>query len=299
MRRDLEIRHCRALVAVNDAGGVGAAARVLGVAQSTVSETLLSLERLLGAPVTLRRAGREAALTAAATAILPHARSLIAGSEAALAAGATQSAVAVRLGTVESISSFLLPGPLRDIRQLWPRTDVRVTIGLCDDLRKCVAVGDLDAALTLEESSGDALSELAPVALRLVASPDHPLARAVATKPALNMQTFLLSDSEGAFNKLIRAWVGNRDGGARFESAGSVEGVKRGVLSGDAIGLLPDYAVREQLSDGSLVAIRCADTPPLVSLRITTVRPLDRASPLSSLIAKTRDVLDGLDPATI
>src|SRR3954454_5959058 len=40
---DLEIRHCRALLAVHASGGVGAAARTLGVAQSTVSETLLSL----------------------------------------------------------------------------------------------------------------------------------------------------------------------------------------------------------------------------------------------------------------
>ena len=66
MANDLEIRHCRALVAVNDYGGVSSAARALGLAQSTVSETLLSLERLIGAAVTMRRRGQEAALTDAA-----------------------------------------------------------------------------------------------------------------------------------------------------------------------------------------------------------------------------------------
>src|SRR3569623_745810 len=112
MSRDLEVRHCRALVAVHDSGGVGAAARALGVAQSTVSETLLSLERLLGAPGTLRRVGREAVLSASAEALLPHARALLALSETALAAAARQGSAVLRLGTVESISSFLLPGPL-------------------------------------------------------------------------------------------------------------------------------------------------------------------------------------------
>src|SRR4051794_15132551 len=131
MTKDLEVRHCRALVAVGDHGGVGAAARVLGVAQSTVSETLLSLERLLGTPVTLRRTGREAILTPAAEALPPHARSLIATSEAGLAAGVRQSQAMLRLGTVESISSFLLPGPLSGFRLLWPHVDVRITIGLC------------------------------------------------------------------------------------------------------------------------------------------------------------------------
>ena len=37
MNRELEVRHCRTLVAVNDHGGIAAAARALGVAQSTVS----------------------------------------------------------------------------------------------------------------------------------------------------------------------------------------------------------------------------------------------------------------------
>src|ERR1700741_4952676 len=110
MPKDLEFRHCRALVAVHDHGGVGAAARALAVAQSTVSETLLSLERLLGARVTLRRTGREAVLTAAAEVLLPHARALISVSEGALAASAEHNRATIRLGTVESISSFLLPG---------------------------------------------------------------------------------------------------------------------------------------------------------------------------------------------
>ena len=58
MRRDFEVRQCRVLVAVKDGGSVSAAARLLGVAQSTVSETLLSLERLVGTPITVRRIGR-------------------------------------------------------------------------------------------------------------------------------------------------------------------------------------------------------------------------------------------------
>jgi len=112
MTNDLEIRHCRALVAVNDHGGVSSAARALGLAQSTVSETLLSLERLIGAPVTLRRRGHEAVLTAAAQALLPHARGLIAASQTALAAVAMETHGVIRLGAVESVSSFLLPGLL-------------------------------------------------------------------------------------------------------------------------------------------------------------------------------------------
>jgi DNA-binding transcriptional LysR family regulator len=295
MPKDLEVRHCRALVAVYDSGGVGAAARALGVAQSTVSETLLSLERLLGAPVTLRRAGREAVLTTAAEALLPHARALISVSEGALAAGARQSQAVIRLGTVESISSFLLPGPLSDFRTLWPQVDVRITIGLCENLRKRVMRGELDAALTIEGAGrgrdGDGVEEYWPARLQLIVSPHHPLADSVLRRHDLETQTCLLADPEGAFNDLVKSWVGNAGRTPRLESTGSIDGVKRGVLKSDAIGVLPDYAVAEELSTGALVALRTEDPLPPISLCLTILSPPPLASPLESLTGKIRDTL--------
>lgn len=288
MTKDLEIRHCRALVAVHDSGGVGAAARTLGVAQSTVSETLLSLERLLGAPVTLRRTGREAILTPAAEALLPHARSLIAASEAALAAGARQSPATIRLGTVESISSFLLPGPLSSFRLLWPHVDVRIAIGLCGDLRKRVERLELDAALTIEGTECASGRETWPARLCLIVSPHHALARATVGRHDLQGRICLLADAEGAFYDLMKSWAGSAGHLPRFESAGSIDGVKRGVLNGDAIGVLPDYAVAEELSTGSLVALETDDPLPPVSLCLTMLKPRV-ASPLESLAGKIRE----------
>ena len=294
MARDLEVRHCRALVAVHEGGGIGAAARALGVAQSTVSETLLSLERLLGAPVTVRRIGREATLTASAEALLPYARSLIATSEAALAASASQSKARIQIGTVESVSSFLLPGPLRDFRLLWPQVDVRINIGLCEDLRRRVARSELDAALTIEGADQATDREGAwPARLALIVAPDHPLARGVANRRMLEGQSYLLADSEGAFNGLLKAWLAHAGLPPRLESAGSVDGVKRGVLNGDAVGVLPYYAVTEELTAGSLVAVTTEERLPAIALRLTTLNPPQPASPLESLIAKIRDTLGG------
>ena len=47
---------------------------------------------------------------------------------AALAATAQAGMATIQLGTVESISSFLLPGPLSDFRLRWPQVDVRISI---------------------------------------------------------------------------------------------------------------------------------------------------------------------------
>ena len=292
MPKDLEVRHCRALVAVHDHGGVGAAARALGVAQSTVSETLLSLERLLEVPVTLRRVGREAMLSPAAEAMLPHARSLIATSEAALAANARQSRAVIRLGTVESISSFLLPEPLRAFRQSWRHVDVQIATGLCEELRKRVARFDLDAALTIERADlprdRGTVEERWPARLQLVVGPGHPLAGKVVRRREMAQWACLLSDPEGAFNDLMRAWASGGGQAPRLESAGSVDGVKRGVLTGDAIGVLPDYAVAGDLAAGTLVELTTDELLPPIILRLTTRREDRDAPALENLLADIR-----------
>lgn len=285
------MRHCRVLLAVADTGGVAAAARALGVAQSTVSETLLSLERLLGAPVTVRRPGRGATLSAAAQALLPHARVLVSTSEAALAAVSNQTPRAIRLGAVESVSSFLLPGPLSAFRLRWPDVDVQVAIGLCEDLRGRVGRSELDAALTVEGRTDADEKALSPARIRLVVAPRHPLANTVVRRRDLEGRTFLLTDHEGAFNALLNAWLGGAGCAARLESTGSIDGVKRGVLNSDAIGVLPDYAVTAELSLQSLVALDLMEPPPPISLRLTTAKPPQPGSPLEGFISQFRTAL--------
>src|SRR3569623_786734 len=256
MSGDLEVRHCRVLLALHEEGGIAAAARRLGLAQSTVSETLLSLERMLGMPVILRRRGREAALTPAAAALLPHARAVVTASETAREVFARHSQGIIRLGAVESISSFLLPRPLSLFRLQWPRVDVRVAIGLCEDLRRRVARFELDAALSIEEESTPPEREagwrrtLAPAQLRFLVSPSNPLAGTPVRRADLRSRTLLLADPDGAFNKLLQLWFRDEAEKPGFQSAGSIDGVKRGVQNSDAIGVLPAYAVAEELRAG-------------------------------------------------
>jgi molybdate transport repressor ModE-like protein len=298
MSSDLEVRHCRILVAVSEQGGVAAAARSLGLAQSTISEALLSLERLLGTPVIQRRPGREAALTVAAEALLHHALALIAASEAALAAFATKGAGTIRLGAVESISSFLLPGPLRAFRQRWPRIDVRIAIGLCNDLRRRVRRFELDAALTIEGADrapageGEQSRKLSPARLQLVVSPGNPLAREKVVRADLGAATFLLADPDGAFNALMRAWFGEQGRAPKFESAGSIDGVKRDVRDSDAIGVLPAYATAEELAAGSLVELKLSEKLPAIALMLTLPEPAPESEPLRDLTERIAEAFE-------
>jgi DNA-binding transcriptional LysR family regulator len=298
MTRDLEIRQCRVLAAVSDHGGIGAAALALGLAQSTVSETLLSLERLIGAPLLLRQRGKEAALTSAARTLLPHARALISMAETALAAVSMECRRMISIGAVESVSSFLLPSALSAFRSRWPFAEIQITVGTCDELRKRVLRGDLDAALTLDEGLGDhhkgtCCRTLARTQLCLIIASQSTTGTEEVSKATLMRRTFLLPDPDGPLPVLLRNWCGNSMIQPRFESAGSIDGVKNGVYCNDVVGVLPTYAVAKELKSGSLFELKVREPLPPIALGLTIQLWPSTASPLHDLIDEIENALNG------
>ncbi len=298
MTEDLEVWHCRVLVAVSDHGGISAAARALRVAQSTVSETLLSLERLIGTRVTLRRPGQEAELTVAAIALLPHARALIGASEAALAAVSSEHRNVIRLGAVESASTFLLPRALTAFRARRPEWDVQITNGLCDELRRRVHRRELDAAITVEgwkgtlERNESGSRMLSPTRLCLFVSSRETLGRLEVSRQDLARRPLLLPDPDGAFATLMRAWFASCGGHPRFESAGSIDGVKIRVRSGECVGLLPGYAVARELAAGEFFDVHVHEPLPEIALGLTLQDQPLVAPPLEDMIDCIEQALD-------
>ncbi|HZH25841.1 MAG TPA: LysR family transcriptional regulator [Azospirillaceae bacterium] len=307
-RVDLELRHCRVLVAVADGGGVTRAARILGVAQSTVSEALLALERIVGAPVTVRDGSGAARLSPVGQALLPHARRLLAAAEAALAAAtaaAAGSTTRIAIGAVESISSRVLPAPLRALRAKHPEAEFQVTTGICDDLKDGVARGRLDLALVLAPADAGRVEPfdvvpLAPARMVLVAGSSDPLAGPLAEPVAgrgwtprdLAARTLILADVDGTFHELLRRWFRAADAPTpRLESAGSLDGVRQAVLgAGGLLGVLPAHAVADDLGRGALAEV--ATTPPLPGIRFEGVLPRDRpvGGAARELLAALRDL---------
>lgn len=286
-----EVHQLRALVALVDHGSVSRAATALGLAQSTVSEALASLDRAAGTPTVVRKRGRHGVrLTPAGEALLPHARRVLAQlEEAHLAlAGVThhaQSRVAVIAN--ESISTYLLPQALGALRRVWPNTSFAVSVGTCDAVRAGLAAGQADLGLLLEGEdspvapredstpsagrAGGRLELAAGLPLVVFAGPEHALARPQSIplrRSALGAYDMFVSDAAGDLHQLLRRYFAE-DGlpGPRLEASGTIEGVKRGVTADPAaLGLLPRYAVAEELSRGRWIALSLDPPPPRLRL---------------------------------
>ncbi len=295
MRRDIDLRQLRALLSIVEEGGVVRAARALRLSQSTVSESIRGLERRLGGAV-LRKTGGRVSLTPVGEAMLPYARQMLSlNSELLARVGEVTRDFAnqVVLATSESISSYLLPAQLSSLRRRWPRSRIQVIAATCLEVRSALRAGRVDLGLVCEPvplAGPEAMMVLTPAELVLFGTPGHPLAGTDPNPAQLRRYPVQLSDAAGSFRGVLTRY---------FEAAGlppptviatgSVEGVKRGVLADpDSLGLLPSFAVDEELRQGRLA--RMTPGPPLPPVALKALWRQDHSlSPMSSeLLAQIR-----------
>jgi DNA-binding transcriptional LysR family regulator len=311
----LELRHLRALVTLVDQGSMTSAARVLRVAQSTISEALAALERALGTRVVTRsRGGHSVALTPAGAALLPYARAMLASLEdaqVAVAAVARDVRTSVEIIANESISTYLLPRVLGMLRERWPNTRFAVTVGMCPSITEGVATGRYDLGLLLQTAQCATASRsdqvdptgrvpLTEVPLVVFSRPEHPLVAAAegtqVPRDRLEPYTVFVSDAKGYFYDLLRDFF-HADGTLRprLEPTGSVEAVKRSVTANPmALGVLPAYALDEEFRTGRLCAISLKPGLPSVLLEAKAYRTRPPAHPaVTELIEVLRTTLSG------
>jgi DNA-binding transcriptional LysR family regulator len=284
MKTELELRHLRVFVTVVEQGAHARAARTLGISQSTISETLSALERTLGMPI-FRKASKGSMLTPTGEALLPYARRMIALSSelvAELAKVSSDVSATLVVSAVESLSAYVLPGPLAALRKHWPKARMEVITGTCAEIRENVAAGKSDLGLLLEADTGlDDASILAKTRLVIFGSPAHPFANRSATADQLRRCDFYMSDAAGDYHQVLRQYFeAAQTPLPKTQALGTVEGVKRGILAGgDALGLLPAHAVEQELREGALAQVNVS--PPLRGLAMRAVlSPGNASSPI-------------------
>ena len=161
----IDLKALRALVSVADHGSFRAAARATGYTQSAVSHQVGLLERALQAPLFTRPGGRGAvALTAAGEVAYRRARRILGevdslGADVAvLQSGERQT---LRIGVFQTVTTELLPGALRTLRE--NRPDVEVILSETHDRDRTydrLAGGQLDLAFMVNPTPDERIASL-------------------------------------------------------------------------------------------------------------------------------------------
>ncbi|MBD0741133.1 LysR family transcriptional regulator [Streptomyces sp. CBMA152] len=172
----LNLPQLRAFVAVVDAGGFGTAAVDLGLSQSAVSHAVASLERTLAGPLIVR--STPVRTTTLGDAILAHARSALAASDAIREAAALHDATTsgtVRLAATPTVCQGLLPSLLRHWEERLPAVRVRVFQGSGEETEAWLASAAADAAVVVDPPDDTGAPLVTDPFLALLPQ-DHPLA---------------------------------------------------------------------------------------------------------------------------
>jgi DNA-binding transcriptional LysR family regulator len=145
----LELRHLLAFIAVVETGTFSRAAEELGYTQSAVSQQIGALERIVGTPLFERPGGpRPVRLTTAGEILLTHTRAVLARVSSAavdLRALASGEQGELRVGTLPSIGTKILPGLLGTFRAELPGIEIRLRESRDSaDLIQAVETGDVD-----------------------------------------------------------------------------------------------------------------------------------------------------------
>lgn len=146
----MDIKTLYTLVAIADHGSFAEAGNRIGLSLSAVSMQVRALEEELGLSI-FDRSRRPPVPTDAGLALVHRARDMIAHWEsmsAALKRGATTGLL--KLGSVHTCASGLLPVALRHLQRQGHGLEVHVTTGLTHDLERAVYHRQLDVAIVTE-----------------------------------------------------------------------------------------------------------------------------------------------------
>lgn len=235
------------------------AAEELGYAQSSVTMQIQKLEREYGVQL-LERYGRRLCLTSAGEELLKLVVQILDLYQQSKEKLAQQGGGTLSIGTIDSLASYYLPSLIQQIRQKHPELMIQLQPDHESTIVKKVREGELDIGLILESKPSDSALEwlvLKEEPLVLIANPNHPLAlQDKVSLEHLNGMEWIMTEATCNYRIMLEKVL--RTNGISYKvglELGNPEAIKRCVMAGSGISLLPRMVVEEELSRGALLAL--------------------------------------------
>jgi LysR family hydrogen peroxide-inducible transcriptional activator len=268
----MELSQLRYVMAVADTGNFTRAAARSNIAQPSLSQQIINLERELGHKL-FHRMGRKAVLTEAGTVFLERARRILFEVEDATKELGDHPSLErkITVGAIPTLAPYLLPTLITRCRKRFPNLQVNIREDFKVTLIQEILEGELDLALaTLPVADPSIQVEvLWKEPLILAVAKGHPLAskdRVIGSD--LANETFILLGSSSSLTAQVRRFCGENNFEPRIGSrCAQVATVKALVGIGTGISILPRVA-RSAEDEDSLVYITLADAEPFREIAV-------------------------------
>ena len=262
--RHVTLRQFRYFVAVAESGSVASASRMLDIAQSALTKSLMELEAELGSSL-FQRTSKGMILTPQGHRFLVGARKVIGSVADALRLDAGEAAAGVSgvlsVGVTSLVAGYYLSELFSRFRRSCPEVQVFVTEDRAPFLEHLLINGELDVAIMVS----NALSEpQAMVSETLTRSPNrvwlpanHELASAeeITLAECAGCEQIVL-EADRIDDLMTGVWARHQLKPRVILRTSSLEAVRSLVGAGAGIALLPDFLYRPWTLDAEHVEVR-------------------------------------------
>lgn len=255
----MELQQLKTFITIAKVGSFTKAAELLDYAQSSVSGQIRALEEAFEVRL-FERLGREVCLTEEGKRLLIYAEQLLKLAEETKESvtGSTQPRGTLIIGAPESVSVFRLPELLKEYRSQFPDVKLVLKLGSCRDVLGWLKKNIIDIAFLMDTPLNDTslVSKcLCQEKLVLIAGNSHVV---------VNKNTIELKDLEGedlilveedgcCYRTIFESLMAQASVyPSSIQEFGSVETIKKCVISGLGISLLPLISVDQEIKNGQL-----------------------------------------------
>lgn len=253
----MDLGQLEALIQVAAHRSFSRAAEALGLTQPSVTARIQALERDLGEPL-FERNGRGVRLTEMGTSFLPHAQRVLKALQDgrdAVQAMRELEAGTLRLGAAPTISTYVLPGLLKEFGSRYPGLEVSVRTEYSDQIAQMVLADEVEVGLERSFTHADVVTvPLYEDEVVLVTSPSHPFAeRATVSIDEVGQGRLIMFNRGSGYYTLVDNAL--RQAGVLVSPTmelDNMEATKKMVEEGLGIAILPKVAVERELERGEL-----------------------------------------------
>jgi len=235
------------------------AAEELGYAQSSVTMQIQKIEKEYGVTL-IERHGRLLRLTPPGEELLKLFVEILDLYDRSKETIAQQIGGTLTIGTIDSLAAFYLPPFLQQLRTRFPGLNIHLQTDKEANLLAKIKEGEVDIGLMLDRSTADSFLHrkiIREEPLVLIAPANHSLsALNTVTMQDLNNYEFIVSEESCIYRSLFENLL--KENGIIFRigfELSNLEAIKRCVMNGLGIALLPKIVAQEEIARGTLIEL--------------------------------------------
>ncbi|MGN8646818.1 LysR family transcriptional regulator [Gracilibacillus sp. HCP3S3_G5_1] len=243
----MELRHLLTFKTIVDVGGFKKASDQLGYAQSSVTAHIKELEEELEKPL-FDRLGRKTILTQAGREFFPYAIEIIdlyAKSKAVVSEGEEPSGP-LSIGASESLMVHWLPKLLMEFTEKNPKVELILKSLKYENISSQLKSGDIDIAMLVE------LPEWQVRELHIDQISEERLCLVKGKNNRGRQERMLVTESHCSWRPVIEDYIKKTDTSISRIELPSLEAIKKSVMCGLGVSVLPYFVVKEELDNGQL-----------------------------------------------